>query len=79
MHYVGLSRVTKIEGLYISDLCEQKILVNPHVATEMESLRTERALKLRVTPIYNTDQVAFKVCFLNARSLHKHIEIFGVI
>ena len=32
IHYVGLSRVTKIEGLYITDLCEEKIAVNPHVA-----------------------------------------------
>ena len=29
IHYVGLSRVTAIEGLYISDLCESKIAVNP--------------------------------------------------
>ena len=37
IHYVGLSRVTTIEGLYITDLCEEKkIAVNPHVATEME-------------------------------------------
>ena len=51
IHYVGLSRVTTIEGLYITDLCEEKIAVNPHVATEMESLRNERALNLSVTPI----------------------------
>lgn len=29
IHYMGLSRVTAIEGLYISDLCESKIAVNP--------------------------------------------------
>lgn len=28
-YYMGLSRVTAIEGLYISDLCESKIAVNP--------------------------------------------------
>lgn len=72
IHYVGLSRVTTIEGLYITDLCEQKIAVNPHVANEMESLRNERALNLSVTPIYNLDPVSFKICYLNARSLHKH-------
>ena len=49
IHYVGLSRVTTIEGLYITDLCEQKIAVNPHVKTEMESLRTELYLKLSVS------------------------------
>ena len=74
IHYVGLSRVTTIEGLYITDLCEEKIAVNPHVKAEMECLRTERYLKLSVTPIYNHDQISFKLCFLNARSLHKHID-----
>ena len=73
IHYVCLSRVTTIDGLYIADLCEQKIAVNPHVATEIESLRNERALNLSVTPIYNLDPVLFKVCYLSALSLHKHI------
>jgi hypothetical protein len=69
-----LSRVTTIEGLYITDLCEDKIAVNPHVAAEMELLRGERQLTISVTPIYKTDQVSFKLCYLNARSLHKHID-----
>ena len=50
-NYVGLSRVTTMEGLYITDLCEDKIAVNPQVAAEMEWLRKERQLKLSVTPI----------------------------
>ena len=74
IHYVGLSRVTTIEGLYITDLCEEKIAVNPHVVKEMELLRNERKLELSVTPIYKTNQVSFKLCYLNARSLHKHID-----
>ena len=74
IHYVGLSRVTTIEGLYITDLCEEKIAVNPHVIAEMELLRNELKLKLSVTPIYKTNQVTFKICYLNARSLHKHID-----
>ena len=36
IHYVGLSRVTTIEGLYITDLCESKIAVHPDVKKEME-------------------------------------------
>ena len=63
IHYVGLSRVTTIEGLYITDLCEGKIAVNPHVMAEMDILRSEHNLKLSVSPIYNTDQI-----------LHKHID-----
>ncbi len=46
IHYVGLSRVTTIEGLYITDLCEEKIAVNPNVIAEMELLGTERAINL---------------------------------
>jgi ATP-dependent DNA helicase PIF1 len=74
IHYVGLSRVTTSEGLFITDLCEEKIAVNPHVAAEMEMLSKERALKLSVTPIYQINQVSFKLCYLNTRSLHKHID-----
>ena len=36
IHYVGLSRVTTFEGLYITDLCEDKIAVHPDVEIEME-------------------------------------------
>ena len=38
IHYVGLSRVTTIEGLYITDLCESKIAVNPAVKAQMQHL-----------------------------------------
>ena len=31
LHYVGLSRVTTIEGLHITELCENKIAVSPDV------------------------------------------------
>ena len=44
IHYVALSRVTTIEGLYITDLCENKISVDPKVVEEMKKLRTERSL-----------------------------------
>ena len=35
IHYVGLSRVTTIEGLYITDLCENKIAVSNAVREEI--------------------------------------------
>ena len=73
-HYVGLSRVTTIEGLYITHLCENKIAVSEAVKTEMHRLRTEGQLSLSITPIYKAPQINLTVCFLNARSLHKHIE-----
>ena len=72
IHYVGLSRVTTIEGLYITDLCENKIAVSKDVQIEIEELRSQHKLKLFVSPIYKADEISFKFCFLNARSLHKH-------
>ena len=34
IHYVGLSRVTTINGLYITDLCKDKIVVSDDVQTD---------------------------------------------
>ena len=74
IHYVGLSRVTTIEGLYITDLCENKMAVSEEVKKEMERLRSsEYQLPLSITPLYKQNEISFKLCFLNARSLHKHI------
>ena len=36
--------------------------------------RTEHCLKLCFTPLYMLDHSDLKICYLNARSLHKHIE-----
>ncbi|CAB3996373.1 Hypothetical predicted protein [Paramuricea clavata] len=74
IHYVALSRVTTIEELYITDLCENKISVDQRVVKEIEMLRIERSLKLCFAPLYMLDHSDLKVCYLNARSLHKHIE-----
>ena len=68
IHYVGLSRVTPIDGLFITDLCENKIAVSCDVQTEMDRLRGEGKLSLSVTPVYNVSQISFKACFPNARS-----------
>ena len=74
IHYVGLSRVTTIEGLHITNLCESKIAVNADVKREMERLRTSAKLKLCIFPLYDITPSLLKLCFLNARSLHRHIE-----
>ena len=68
IHYVGLSRVTTIDGLFITDLCENKIAVSCDVQTEMDRLRGEGKLSLSVTPVCNVSQISFKACFPNARS-----------
>lgn len=74
IHYVGLSRVTTIDGLYVTDLCENKIAVSDDIQTEMHRLRTEGQLSLSVKPIYCAPQNTVKICYLNTRSLHKHIK-----
>ena len=74
IHYVGLSRVTSIEGLHITDLCENKIAVHQDVKKEMERLRTSAKLQLCISPIYEVTGSLLKVCYLNARSVHKHIQ-----
>ena len=74
IHYVALSRVTTIERLCIINLCENKIAVDPKVIDEMKTLRTERKLELCFTPLYNIDQASLRICYLNACSLHKHID-----
>ena len=74
IHSVGLSRVTTINGLFITDLCEDKIAVRDDAQTEMQRLRTEGQLPLSIKPIYEAPNNSIKICFLNARSLHKHID-----
>ena len=74
IHYVGLRRVTTIEGLYITGLCENKIAVHPDVKKEMERLRTSARLKLCISPLYEITGSVLKLCYLNARSVHKHIQ-----
>ena len=74
IHYVGLSRVTIIDGLYITDLCEIKIAVSSDVETEMNRLRTKAKLDLSFIPFYKMSQSCFNMYFLNARSLHLHFK-----
>ena len=76
IHYVGLSRVTTLEALLITNLSEQKIAVSNEVKCEMQRLRGQGHLKLCIIPIYHKDCCSFKLslCFLNTRSLHRHIE-----
>ncbi len=46
IHYVGLSRVTTIEGLYITDLCEEKIAVNPDSTSSLVYVTTESRVEI---------------------------------
>ena len=41
----------------------------------MKDLRTDTRLQLCISPLYSiNDNSVLKLCYLNARSLHKHIE-----
>ena len=56
IHYVGLSTVTTIEGLYLTDLRESKVAVKPDVKEEMQPLQTQQHFKVSVSLIYGTSQ-----------------------
>ena len=60
--------------MYITDLCESKISVDPRVVKEIDLLRNELELDLCFTPLYMLENTDLKICYLNARSLHKHID-----
>ena len=46
IHYVALSRVKKLENIYILNLNESAMDLNEQVTTELHRLRTEAALEL---------------------------------
>ena len=48
--------------------------IHQDVKTEMERLRTKAKLQLCISPNYEVTGSLLKVCYLNARSVHKHIQ-----
>ena len=40
----------------------------------MKRLRSSGCLRLSVLPLYAANPIAFKLCYLNTRSLHRHID-----
>jgi cell envelope opacity-associated protein A len=73
-HYVGLSRVKTLDGLFILNLCEDKIHVSNNVKLEMSKLRTERAMSISLHLPYLHNETHYQFSFLNVRSLHKKID-----
>lgn len=71
IHYVALSRVTSLTGLYILSLNPTKINVDQNVVKEMKELRTTRVMKTAAPNIHNVKNT--KVLHQNVRSLKKHL------
>lgn len=46
MHYVALSRVRKLQNLFILSLNEQKVTVSSNVVSEMQRLRENAVLRI---------------------------------
>ena len=73
MHYVALSRVRTLSGLFILQLCENKIHISNEVKQEMAVLRTDRMMHLSLHFPQSHDSI--HITFLNVRALHQHIDL----
>ena len=74
-HYTAFSRVTSLENLYILDLQEDKITVDPEVKEEMRRLRHfENEIQLCYTPVYKMSPLKPRIVFNNIQSLHLHYQ-----
>lgn len=71
MHYVGLSRVRKLQDLFILNLNENKIDVSEQVVMEMNRLRLEASLWACLPMLENLNSDV-KIIYHNTRSLHLH-------
>ena len=50
MHYVALSRVTSLVGLYLKDLNEEKICISPQVVKILGKCKTAKHCKTVIQP-----------------------------
>ena len=73
MHYVALSRVTKLENLQIRNLNKDKIAASNKVKCKMKHSREESKLIPCIQQIYN-NKAHLTVVFQNVRSLHLHVK-----
>ena len=70
-HYVALSRVTSKDNLFITNLNENKILVDSQVHNEMERLEKEAPVVLCM-PLLQRKNSSYSILFHNVQSLHCH-------
>jgi hypothetical protein len=72
-HYVGLSRLTSPDNLFILDFGPDKILTSEKVKMEMARLCQTKQVKLSVPNLTNLYPQALTIIAHNGRSLHAHI------
>ena len=72
MHYVALSRVTSLSGLYLKELNSSKICISSHVTKYLEDARQNSSVKLSYRPTYSYGDKNIKVVYYNTKSYRKH-------
>ena len=72
MHYVALSRVTSLAGLYLKDLNEEKTGISLHLVKYLETVRQQSTVKLSYNPLGSYNSKTFKVIYHNTRSYKIH-------
>ena len=70
-HYVDLSLIESLENLYLLNFNERKIKVS--VVSEINRLRSSRTYPFYLT-FLDKINAQCKVAFINAQSLHKHLQ-----
>jgi hypothetical protein len=72
-HYVGLSRLTSPDNLFIINFAADKILSSEKVKTEMARLRESKQVQLSVPNLSNGYSQVVTLVVHNGRSLHAHM------
>ena len=72
MHYVALSRVTSLSGLYLKSFNSDKICVSPDVLNYVEKAKEKYKLKWSYTLLYVYNDNRLKVVYNNARLYQNH-------
>ena len=68
IHYVAMSRADDLQHLHLRNFDPKKITVSRDVAVEMNRLRVDNTQPSSEDPAH-----CFKICYLNAQSLHRHL------
>jgi hypothetical protein len=72
-HYVGLSRLTSPENLFLFDFAADSIRTAPQVKAEMKRMRDGFRVQLLAPILSNAYPTSLTLLAHNARSLHAHI------